>query len=50
MLRLSENTHLPFDRPFDGLTVLSTAEGLTAQSEVEGLRYSPSLVTGGQIL
>jgi hypothetical protein len=51
-LRLSENTHLPFDMPFDrpfdrltvlsrveGLTVLSRVEGLTALSEVEGLHY-----------
>jgi hypothetical protein len=38
-LRLSENTHLPFDMPFDRLTVLSRVEGLTALSEVEGLHY-----------
>jgi hypothetical protein len=37
--RLSENAHLPFDRPFDRLTVLSKVEGLTALSKVEGLRY-----------
>jgi hypothetical protein len=37
--RLSENAHLPFDRPFDKLTVLSKVEGLTALSEAEGLRY-----------
>ena len=28
MMRLSENAHLPFDEPFDRLTVLSKAEGL----------------------
>jgi len=38
-LRLSENAHLPFDRPFDKLTVLSKVEGLMALSKVEGLRY-----------
>ena len=27
-MRLSENAHLPFDKPFDRLTVLSKAEGL----------------------
>jgi hypothetical protein len=37
--RLSENVHLPFDTPFDRLTVLSRVEGLTALSKVEGLRY-----------
>ena len=37
--RLSENPHLPFDRPFDRLTVLSKVEGLTALSKAEGLRY-----------
>jgi len=34
-----ENAHLPFDRPFDRLTVLSRDEGLTALSKSEGLRY-----------
>jgi hypothetical protein len=29
--------HLPFDRPFGRLTVLSRAEGLTVLSKVEGL-------------
>jgi hypothetical protein len=29
--------HLPFDRPFDKLTVLSKVEGLMALSKVEGL-------------
>ncbi len=28
LLRLSENAHLPFDRPFDRLMALSKAEGL----------------------
>jgi hypothetical protein len=38
-MRLRENTHLPFDRPFDKLTVLSKVEGLTTLSKkVEGLR------------
>jgi hypothetical protein len=37
--RLSENPHLPFDVPFDRLTVLSRVEGLTALSKAEGLRY-----------
>ena len=38
-MRLSENAHLPFDWPFDRLTVLSKVEGLTALSKAEGLRY-----------
>jgi hypothetical protein len=38
-MRLSENAHLPFDKPFDRLTVLSKVEGLMALSKVEGLRY-----------
>jgi hypothetical protein len=38
-LRLSEDAHLPFDKPFDKLTVLSKVEGLMALSKVEGLRY-----------
>jgi hypothetical protein len=38
--RLSENTYLPFDKPFDRLTVLSSVEGLMALSKVEGLRLS----------
>jgi len=37
--RLSENAHLPFDGPFDKLTVPSNVEGLTALSIAEGLRY-----------
>jgi hypothetical protein len=36
---LSENPHLPFDMPFDKLTVPSNVEGLTALSKAEGLRY-----------
>ena len=36
-MRLSENAHLPFDKPFDKLTVLSKVEGLTVLSKVEGL-------------
>jgi hypothetical protein len=27
-MRLSENAHLPFDKPFDKLTLLSKVEGL----------------------
>ncbi|MGD9322054.1 MAG: hypothetical protein PVH99_18910, partial [Desulfobacteraceae bacterium] len=38
-MRLSENAHLPFDKPYDRLTVLSKVEGLMALSKVEGLRY-----------
>jgi hypothetical protein len=38
-MRLSENAQLPFDKPFDKLTVLSKVEGLMALSKVEGLRY-----------
>jgi hypothetical protein len=38
-MRLSENAHLPFGKPFDRLTVLSKVEGLMALSKVEGLRY-----------
>ena len=37
--RLSENAHLPLDRPFDKLTVVSKVEGLMALSKVAGLRY-----------
>ena len=37
ILRLPENAHLPFDKPFDKLTVLSKVEGLTVLSKVEGL-------------
>jgi hypothetical protein len=36
-MRLSENAQLPFDKPFDKLTVLSKVEGLTVLSKVEGL-------------
>jgi hypothetical protein len=32
-----KNAHLPFDKPFDKLTVLSNVEGLTVLSNVEGL-------------
>jgi hypothetical protein len=35
MKRLSENAHLPFDKPFDKLTVLSRVEGLMALSKVD---------------
>jgi hypothetical protein len=38
MMTASEKVHLPFDRPFDKLTVLSKVEGLTVLSETEGLR------------
>ena len=34
-MRLSENAHLPFDKPFDKLTVLSRVEGLMALSKVD---------------
>jgi hypothetical protein len=34
-MRLSENAHLPFDKPFDRLTVLSKVEGLTVLSKVD---------------
>ncbi|KPK27808.1 MAG: hypothetical protein AMK69_09845 [Nitrospira bacterium SG8_3] len=34
-MRLPENAHLPFGRPFDKLTVLSKVEGLTALSKVD---------------
>jgi hypothetical protein len=30
-----ENVHMPFDKPFDRLTVLSKVEGLTALSLVD---------------
>jgi len=33
--RLSENANLPFDKPFDKLTVLSKVEGLMALSKVD---------------
>jgi hypothetical protein len=36
-MRLSENAHLPFGKPFDKLTVLSKVEGLTALSKVDPL-------------
>ncbi|MGD9319980.1 MAG: hypothetical protein PVH99_08435 [Desulfobacteraceae bacterium] len=36
VLRLLENPHLPFDKPFDRLTVLSNVEGLMALSKAEG--------------
>jgi hypothetical protein len=46
-LRLSEYAHLPFDKPFDRLTVLSKVEGLMVLSKVEGLRYPhPSSLRG----
>ena len=34
-MKLSENIHLPFDKPFDKLTVLSKVEGLMALSKVD---------------
>jgi hypothetical protein len=37
--RLMKNGHLPFDRPFGNLRVLSSVEGLMALSNVEGLRF-----------
>jgi len=37
--RPSENHRLPFDRPFDKLTVLSQVDGLTALSKIEELYY-----------
>jgi hypothetical protein len=47
-MRLSENAHLPFDKPFDKLTVLSKVEGLMALSKAEGLRYPhPSSLRAG---
>jgi hypothetical protein len=33
---------MPFDKPFDKLTVLSKVEGLTALSKAEGLRCAAS--------
>jgi len=33
----SKKIHLPFDNPFDKLTVLSKIEGLTVLSKVVGL-------------
>ena len=38
-MRLSENAHLPFEKPFDRLMVLSRVEGLMALSKVEGMCY-----------
>jgi hypothetical protein len=35
-----ENAHLPFDKPFDRLTVPSKVEGLMALSKAEGLRQN----------
>jgi hypothetical protein len=37
--------HLPFDRPFDRLTVLSRVEGLTALRKAEGRRCLRSLLS-----
>ncbi len=37
--------HLPFDRPFDKLTVLSKVEGLTALRKAEGRRCLRSLLS-----
>jgi hypothetical protein len=37
-MRLSENAHLPFDKPFDKLTVLSRVDAEQRRS-IEGLRY-----------
>ena len=31
--------HLPFDKPFDKLTVLSKVEGLTALSKAKAFHY-----------
>ncbi len=39
----SQKVQLPFDRPFDKLTVLSTVEGLTALGKAERLGCSASL-------
>jgi hypothetical protein len=44
-LRASKKVHLPFDRPFDKLTVLSKVEGLMALSKAEGWRCASSFVT-----
>ena len=45
-MRLSENAHLPFDKPFDELTVLSKVDPSTSlrvdaepSRSIEGLRY-----------
>jgi hypothetical protein len=45
-MRLSENAHLPFDKPFDKLTVLSKVDHSTSLKvdaarcrSIEGLRY-----------
>jgi hypothetical protein len=35
-LTAGEKAYLPFDRPFDKLTVLSKVEGLMALSKAEG--------------
>jgi hypothetical protein len=35
-MRPAENARLPFDKPFDRLTVLSKVEGLMALSKAEG--------------
>ena len=43
-LRLSENAHLPFDKPFDKLTVLSKLEGLMALSKVEASKGCVTLI------
>jgi len=39
----SQKVQLPFDRPFDKLTVLSKVEGLTALSKAERLRCAASI-------
>jgi hypothetical protein len=44
-LTASKKVHLPFDRPFDKLTVLSKVEGLMALSKAEGWRCASSFVT-----
>jgi hypothetical protein len=44
-MRLSENAHLPFDKPFDKLTVLSKVEGLMALSKGRRAALPSSLVT-----
>jgi hypothetical protein len=45
-MRLSENAHLPFDKPFDKLTVLGKVEGLMALSKGRraALPSSPALL------
>jgi hypothetical protein len=42
-MKASQKVHLPFDMPFDKLTVLSKVEGLTALNKAEGRRCTSSL-------